>query len=139
MGLLYKNERSNYLEKYERNQTTANFLPHNHSSCVLGQVETIPVSYTDNRMLGGRGFWHCNASRDNKWAAGDTFAGSVWIINTETGERHHLVTDCKMRPDHAQPFFSPDGRRLCFQSGHFTDGKRLTLMMIDLDKLEHIK
>ena len=23
------------------------------------------------------GFWHCNASRDNKWAAGDTFGGNV--------------------------------------------------------------
>lgn len=106
---------------------------------VIGQVETSSPAIVDNKMLDGKGFWHCNASRDNRWATGDTFAGSVWIINTKTGERIQLASDCKMKPDHAQPFFSPDGTKLCFQSGHFTDGKRLNLMMIDLVKVGIVK
>ena len=40
-----------------------------------------------------------------------------------------------MKPDHAQPFFSPDAKRLCFQSGRFSNGKRLTLMMVDISKI----
>lgn len=101
---------------------------------VIGQVETSLPAMVDNQMLGGKGFWHCNASRDGKWAAGDTFAGSVWVINIENGERRQIASDCKMKPDHAQPFFSPDGKKLCFQSGRFSDGKRLTLMMVELDQ-----
>lgn len=103
---------------------------------VLGQVETSSPAGVDNKMLGGKGFWHCNASRDNRWSCGDTFAGSVWIINNSTGERIQIASDCKMKPDHAQPFFSPDGTKLCFQSGHFTNGKRLNLMMVDLTKVK---
>lgn len=106
---------------------------------VVGQVETSIPAIIDNNMLNGKGFWHCNASRDNKWAAGDTFAGSVWIINTLTGERIQIASDCRMKPDHAQPFFSPDGTKLCFQSGHFSDGQRLTLMMVDLTQLPGFK
>ena len=85
--------------------------------------------------LTGRGFWHCNSTRDNQWACGDTFAGSVWIINVETGHKYQIASDTKMAPDHAQPFFSPDGTKLCFQSGHYSDGKRLNLVMVDLNKL----
>lgn len=99
---------------------------------VVGQVEMEKDRQAIKGQLVGRGFWHCNASRDNYWAAGDTFGGNVWIINVETGERHHIVSDTKMKPDHAHPSFSPDGNRLLFQSGHFTDGKRLNLMMVDI-------
>lgn len=99
---------------------------------VIGQVETSTPAVIDNKMLGGKGFWHCNASRDGKWATGDTFAGSVWVINTETGERRQIASDCRMKPDHAQPFFSPDGTKLCFQSGRFSGGQRLSLMMVNL-------
>lgn len=107
----------------------------NNDVDVIGQVETSTPAKIDNEVLNGKGFWHCNASRDGKWATGDTFAGSVWIINTETGERIQIASDCRMKPDHAQPFFSPDGTRLCFQSGRFSDGKRLTLMMVDISSI----
>jgi predicted secreted protein len=40
-----------------------------------------------------------------------------------------------MKPDDAHPHFSPDGRYLLFESGHFTDGKRLNLMMVDLKQV----
>lgn len=101
----------------------------------LGQVELEGCPFNPDPMLGGRGFWHCNSTRDGSLATGDTFAGNVYIIDTKTGARTLIATDCRMKPDHAQPHFSPDGRYLLFQSGHFTDGKRLNLMMVDLQSL----
>lgn len=98
----------------------------------IGQVEMEKDRCAIDGQLVGRGFWHCNASRDNRWAAGDTFGGNVWMMNVATGERHWLVSDTKMRPDHAHPSFSPDGTKVLFQSGHFTNGKRLNLMMVDI-------
>lgn len=102
----------------------------------LGNVE---MDNDRSSSLTGRGFWHCNSTRDNKWAAGDTFAGSIWIIDVETGHKYHIASDIKMAPDHGHPFFSPDGTKLCFQSGHYSDGKRLNLVMVDLTKLPYFK
>ena len=99
---------------------------------VIGQVE---MDQDRSSQLTGRGFWHCNSTRDNKWACGDTFGGSVWIVNVATGLRIQIASDLKMQPDHAQPFFSPDGTRLCFQSGHYSDAKRLNLILVDLTKI----
>ena len=103
---------------------------------IIGQVEMEKDREAMKGQLNGRGFWHCNASSDNRWAAGDTFGGNVWIINIENGQRYWMASDTKMKPDHAHPSFSPDGSKLLFQSGHFTDGKRLNLMMIDISNLE---
>ena len=99
---------------------------------VIGQVE---MDKDRESSLKGRGFWHCNSTRDNRYAAGDTFAGSIWVINVETGQKCQVASDIKMAPDHGHPFFSPDGKHLCFQSGHYSDGKRLYLMMVDITKL----
>lgn|SRR5574344_1486001 len=98
----------------------------------LGNVELDKDRQT---QLVGRGFWHCNSTRDNSWACGDTFGGSVWIINVATGHKYRIASDLRMVPDHAQPFFSPNGRYICFQSGHYSDAKRLNLVMVDLTKL----
>ena len=68
---------------------------------LIGQVELEKDRQAIDGQLVGRGFWHCNASRDNKWAAGDTFGGNVWLVNVQTGERHWLASDTKMKPDHA--------------------------------------
>ena len=99
---------------------------------VIGQVE---MDQDRESSLKGRGFWHCNSTRDNRFAAGDTFAGSIWVVDVASGYRFQIASDIKMAPDHGHPFFSPDGTRLCFQSGHYSDGKRLNLMMVDLTKL----
>lgn len=99
---------------------------------VIGQVE---LDQDRTTQLTGRGFWHCNSTRDNQWATGDTFGGSVWIVNVANGLRIQIASDLKMQPDHAQPFFSPDGTKLCFQSGHYSDAKRLNLILVDLTKV----
>lgn len=99
---------------------------------VIGQVE---MDMDRESSLKGRGFWHCNSTRDNRFAAGDTFAGSIWVVDVASGYKFQIASDIKMAPDHGHPFFSPDGTKLCFQSGHYSDGKRLNLMMVDLTKL----
>ena len=78
------------------------------------------------------GFWHCNGSPDGRWAAGDTFTGNVWLIDRRDGRRILLTTDHKMKPDHTHPTFSDDSKRILIQSGHFTDGKRLQLIVIPM-------
>ena len=103
---------------------------------MIGQVEMEKDRSAIEGQLTGRGFWHCNATSDDRWAAGDTFGGNVWMINVNNGQRHWMASDTKMKPDHAHPSFSPDGSKLLFQSGHFTNGQRLNLMMIDIADFE---
>jgi len=91
---------------------------------MLGQVE---------EDMGGEqkgGFWHCNGSPDGLWAVGDTFKGSIYAINRETGEIVLLTTGHRMRPDHAHPIVSRDSKRVLIQSGLLTDGKALNLMTV---------
>ena len=78
----------------------------------------------------GRGFWHCNGSADGRWAVGDNFAGSIYLIDRRTGETMLLSTDHKMRPDHAHPTFSPDGKKILIQSGLLSNGASLDLILI---------
>jgi oligogalacturonide lyase len=93
---------------------------------ILGQIEE------DMGGPGSGGFWHCNGSPDGNWAVGDSFLGNIYLIDRHNGERILLTTDHKMRPDHAHPIFSPDGRRIAIQSGLLTNGKSLDLMVIDI-------
>jgi oligogalacturonide lyase len=93
---------------------------------VLGQIE--------EDMGGGRtgGLWHANGSPDGRWAVADSFKGDVYLIDRRSGERILLTTDHKMKPDHAHPIFSPDGKRVLIQSGRLTDGKSLDLVLVDI-------
>ncbi len=97
----------------------------------LGQAD-IDKDYSPNSNIKGRGFWHCNASRDGKWAIGDTYAGNIWLINIATGERHLLVSHIPMSPDHGHPYISPDNKRVLFQSGYLSKGERIQLMMVNI-------
>jgi oligogalacturonide lyase len=90
----------------------------NNEMKIVGQVDE------------GRGFWHCNGSADGRWAVGDNFNGNIYLIDRLTGETTLLSTDHKMRPDHAHPTFSPDGKRILIQSGLLSNGASLDLMVI---------
>ena len=61
---------------------------------------------------------------------GDTFAGNIWLIDRHNGAMTLLTGDHKMRPDHTHPTFSPDGKRILFQSGLLSNGKSLNLMTV---------
>ncbi|MCM3873184.1 MAG: oligogalacturonate lyase family protein [Pyrinomonadaceae bacterium] len=90
----------------------------NNEMKIVGQVEE------------GRGFWHCNGSADGRWAVGDNFNGNLYLIDRLSGETTLVTTDHKMRPDHAHPTFSPDGKRILIQSGLLSNGASLDLMVI---------
>ena len=87
---------------------------------LIGQIEA------------GRGYWHCNGSADGRWAVGDNFDGDIYLIERATGEATLLSTGHKMRPDHAHPTFSPDGKRILIQSGLLSNGASLDLMVIPI-------
>lgn len=95
---------------------------------VLGQVDERVGESAE--FQGPGGFWHCNGSPDGRWAVGDTFAGDVWLIDRRDGRRTLLTVDHKMKPDHCHPSFHPDGTRLLIQSGKWTEGKRLQLVVV---------
>ena len=87
-----------------------------------------PQNAAGTKSFGG--FWHCNGSSDGRWAVGDTFAGNLWLIDRRDGTRTLLTTDHKMKPDHTHPTFSEDCKRILIQSGKWTDGKRLQLVVV---------
>ena len=78
------------------------------------------------------GYWHCNGSSDGHWAVADTHLGSIILINRTTGEQRMMSTGHPMIPDHAHPGFSPDSKRILFQSAVLTDGNHLNLMVMNL-------
>jgi oligogalacturonide lyase len=98
----------------------------------LGDDARQPQNAAGNDSYGG--FWHCNGSPDQRWAVGDTFTGNLWLIDRKTGERTLLSTDHKMKPDHTHPTFSDDSTRVLFQSGKWTDGQRLQLVVAPVPK-----
>lgn len=107
-------------------------------------IAIINVDTQEMRLLGQpavkppiedeRGFWHCNASPDGRWAVGDTFTGNVYLIDRSNNEMVLLTTGHRMEPDHAHPAFSADSKRVLIQSGHLSEGKHLDLMVIPVPK-----
>jgi len=103
---------------------------HDGSVEPLGQVPA--HSDLDNGRKGPNSFWHNGVTYDGRYAAGDDFNGSVWLIDRRTDARTLLTTGHVMRPDHAHPSFSPDGSRILIQSGLLTGGKSLALIVVPL-------
>lgn len=97
---------------------------------ILGQIE----EDVGNGQKGG--YWHCNGSPDGRWAVGDTFKGSVYVVDRRNGENILLTTGHVMKPDHAHPIFSSDSKRILIQSGLLSDGKNLNLMLVDAPSVE---
>lgn len=78
----------------------------------------------------GNGYWHTAFSPDGLWALGDTFDGSIDLINRQNGQRHRLTTGHPMRAGHVHASFSPDSRRVLLQSDIISRGKSLDLMEV---------
>jgi len=95
---------------------------------ILGQI---PVERTGEIGITG-GVWHCHGSSDGRWAVVDTFLGNIILIDRTTCEQILLSAGHPMRPDHAHPTFSRDGKRILIQSALLTDGKNLNLMVINV-------
>ncbi|WP_052362383.1 hypothetical protein [Geminisphaera colitermitum] len=75
------------------------------------------VGYDGSHRLitGGKGFYHCNISRDGRWMVADIILPDnrteVIALNFKTGARETLYVGGRAKhPWHAHPHISPDGR-----------------------------
>jgi oligogalacturonide lyase len=65
----------------------------------------------------GSGLWHVSGSPDGRWAVGDDFSRSIYLIDRNTHEMRLLSAGHKQTAaDHPHPTMSPDGTKIEIQS-----------------------
>ncbi len=72
----------------------------------------------------GGSYWHCNATRDRKWIAADTFDGKIYHLNSEDvndvillTQGHRLLSISPFtREAHSHHSISLDGKWMLFNS-----------------------
>lgn len=73
----------------------------------------------------GSGLWHVHGSPDGRWAVGDDFSRSLYLIDRTTDEMSLLTTGHKPSArDHVHPTFSPDGTKIQIQSAMLSEDNR---------------
>ncbi len=73
----------------------------------------------------GSGLWHVHGSPDGRWATGDDFSRSLYLIDRNTREMVMLTTGHKeTAADHLHPTFKPDGTKIQIQSAMLSDDNR---------------
>jgi oligogalacturonide lyase len=73
----------------------------------------------------GTGLWHVSGSPDGRWAVGDDFSRSIYLIDRHTREMILLSTGHKeTAADHPHPTMSPDGTRIQIQSAMLSADNR---------------
>lgn len=73
----------------------------------------------------GSGLWHVHGSADGRWAVGDDFSRSLYLIDRRTDEMLLLTTGHKETArDHVHPTFSQDGTRIQIQSAMLSEDDR---------------
>jgi oligogalacturonide lyase len=84
----------------------------------------------------GSGLWHVHGSADGKWATGDDFSRTLWLIDRHTREMIPLTKGHKeTAADHIHPTFSPDGTRIEIQSAMLSqDGRSLNICIVPVPK-----
>jgi oligogalacturonide lyase len=80
----------------------------------------------------GSGLWHVSGSPDGRWAVGDDFSRSIYLIDRHTGEMIMLSTGHKpTAQDHPHPTMSPDGTKIEIQSAMLSeDGRSMNICVI---------
>jgi oligogalacturonide lyase len=80
----------------------------------------------------GSGLWHVHGSPDGRWAVGDDFARSLYLIDRTNDEMILLSAGHKASAaDHPHPTFSPDGTRIQIQSAMISeDGRAMNICII---------
>lgn len=80
----------------------------------------------------GSGLWHVHGSPDGRFAVGDDFSRSVYLIDRHTREMIMLSTGHKeTAADHPHPTFSPDGTKIQIQSAMLSaDGKSMNICIV---------
>jgi oligogalacturonide lyase len=73
----------------------------------------------------GSGLWHVHGSSDGRWAVGDDFSRSVYLIDRKTREMIMLTTGHKdTAADHPHPTFNADGTKIEIQSAMLSEDNR---------------
>lgn len=80
----------------------------------------------------GSGLWHVSGSPDGRFAVGDDFSRSIYLIDRRTHEMILLSTGHKpTAADHPHPTMSPDGTKIQIQSAMLSpDGRSLNICII---------
>jgi oligogalacturonide lyase len=80
----------------------------------------------------GSGLWHVNGSPDGRFAVGDDFSRSIYLINRHSHEMILLSAGHKTTArDHPHPSFSPDGTKIHIQSAMLSeDGRSMNICLI---------
>ncbi|WP_026714891.1 TolB-like translocation protein [Flavobacterium daejeonense] len=73
----------------------------------------------------GSGLWHVSGSPDGRWAVGDDFSRSIYLIDRHTNEMKLLSAGHKVTAsDHPHPTMSPDGTKIEIQSAMLSEDNR---------------
>jgi oligogalacturonide lyase len=80
----------------------------------------------------GSGLWHVSGSADGRFAVGDDFSRSLYLIDRRTGEMMLLTAGHKTTAqDHPHPTMSPDGTKIQIQSAMLSaDGRSMNICII---------
>ncbi len=80
----------------------------------------------------GSGLWHVSGSPDGRWAVGDDFSRSIYLIDRHSKEMIMLSTGHKQTAaDHPHPTMKPDGTEIEIQSAMLSaDGKSMNICII---------
>ncbi len=80
----------------------------------------------------GSGLWHVSGSADGRWAVGDDFSRSIYLIDRYSGEMMLLSAGHKTTAgDHPHPTMSPDGTKIEIQSAMLSaDNKTMNICII---------
>jgi oligogalacturonide lyase len=80
----------------------------------------------------GSGLWHVHGSPDGRFAVGDDFSRSLYLVDRRTGEMMLLSTGHKeTAADHPHPTFHPDGTRFQIQSAMLAaDNRTMNICII---------
>jgi oligogalacturonide lyase len=84
----------------------------------------------------GSGLWHVHGSPDGRFAVGDDFSRSLYLIDRRTREMMLLSAGHKTTArDHVHPTFSPDGRKIEIQSAMLSaDGREMNICVVPVPK-----
>ena len=81
--------------------------------------------YIAGQTKSGSGLWHVHGSPDGRWAVGDDFARSLYLIDRRTNDMMLLTAGHKdTAADHIHPTFHPDGTRISIQSAMLSEDNR---------------
>jgi oligogalacturonide lyase len=84
----------------------------------------------------GSGLWHVHGSADGRWAVGDDFSRSLYLIDRKTNEMMMLTTGHKeTAADHLHPTFNREGTKIEIQSAMLSeDNRTMNICIVNVPK-----